>query len=141
MRRLIRPLLFCSVAIALAAQAAIAQAPASSAAAAVQPSAPPGLCATAPLPRTLVPPAALRAVWNAGTEVEAMDTTFIPRRSGWKYPLIGLGVGALVGAAYGTWVMAHSEEWIAPPAHVVTVPAGALLGLAIGGAANLLHPR
>ena len=138
MRRLIRPLLFCSMAIALAAQAAIAQAPASSAAAAVQP---PVLSATAPLPRTLVPPAALKAVRHAGPEVEAMDTTFIPRRSRWKYPLIGLGVGALVGAAYGTWVMADSEEWIAPPAHVVTVPAGALLGLAIGGAANLLHPR
>lgn len=134
MRRLILILPLCFA--ALVAPAARAQAPGEA-----DTRQPPGVVASsrlaAPLPQKLVPP----AVEQAGAwEMEAPDAD-AARRSGWTYPLIGAGVGILAGAAYGTWVMLDSEEWLAPPIHIVTVPAGAILGLAIGGAMNLLDPR
>lgn len=57
-------------------------------------------------------------------------------RSAWRYPAIGLGVGALAGVVWGTYVMATADEYLAPPAHIVTVPIGAVVGGLIGLLAN-----
>jgi hypothetical protein len=81
-----------------------------------------------PLPAALSP-----AMREAGQPVEAVET-----RSPWSYPRYGMIVGALVGAVAGTVVMATADEWMAPPAHILTVPVGAVAGLAIGGLANLV---
>lgn len=82
-----------------------------------------------------------RQAMGAERDAAGVDTLHGRRRSAWKYPLMGLAVGAVAGAAYGTWIMLDSDEWLAPPAHIVTVPLGAVVGLAIGGAMNLVHPR
>jgi hypothetical protein len=50
----------------------------------------------------------------------------------WYRPLIGAGIGAVVGAAYGTIVMVRADEWLAPPAHYITIPVGAMLGAGVG---------
>jgi hypothetical protein len=63
------------------------------------------------------------------------------RRSGWRYPLLGMAAGAVAGAALGAYVMASADEYMAAPAFFLTVPAGALAGLALGGVANLIDPR
>lgn len=138
MRRLIRLLPLCALALTLAAPAARAQ----TSAAPARPSA--LVQAAAPLPPPLVPEAApvgaadevrAKAISHARMEEAEM------RGSKWTYPAIGLVVGAVAGAAYGTWVMREADDWVAPPAHFVTVPAGAVLGLALGAVANLVHPR
>jgi hypothetical protein len=84
--------------------------------------------AAVPLPAALSP-----AVREAGQPVTAVEA-----RSPWTYPRYGMIVGALVGAVAGTVVMATADEWMAPPAHILTVPVGAVAGLAIGGIANLV---
>ncbi len=84
--------------------------------------------AAAPLPAALLP-----AMRDAEQPVQALEA-----RPGWKYPAYGMLVGALVGAVAGTAMMATADEWMAPPAHILTIPAGALAGLAIGGVANLV---
>ena len=144
MRRLIRSLPFCSVAIALALSAQTSRAQAVDAAASLPP-APAAVFApaAAPLPAMLVPPANAAAALDEArsARIRVREATLERRRSGWKYPLIGAGVGALVGAGVATYVMLQSDEWLAPPFHIVTVPAGAVLGLALGGVANLIAPR
>jgi hypothetical protein len=62
------------------------------------------------------------------------------QRSGWRYPVIGMLAGAVTGAALGAYVMASADEYMAAPAYYVTVPTFALIGLALGGAANLIDP-
>jgi hypothetical protein len=84
--------------------------------------------AATPLPAALAP-----AAREADQPVQALEA-----RPAWKYPAYGVLVGALVGAVAGTAVMATADEWMAPPAHILTVPAGALAGLALGGVANLI---
>lgn len=144
MRRLTRSLPLCAaaIALALAALALGAQAPALDATASIHPTSAVAEAA-APLPPMLVPPATTSDEARTSTISQALveDAAGERRRSGWKYPLIGMAVGAVVGAGFGTWVMLDTEEWLAPPAHIVTVPAGAVLGLALGGLANLLDPR
>ncbi|HEX6372057.1 MAG TPA: hypothetical protein VF006_24240 [Longimicrobium sp.] len=146
MRRLIRSLPLLSLASALALAAPAARAQTVGAGASPQPPARAFAGAAAPLPRSLAPSATPEAAADRARSAEipralVQDAAAGRRRSGWRYPLIGLGVGTLVGAAYGTWVMLDADEWLAPPAHIVTVPAGAVLGLAIGGLANLVAPR
>jgi hypothetical protein len=85
-----------------------------------------------PLPASLAPSAAR----TASLPVEGARG----KRSAWRYPALGAVAGTLVGAVVGTSLMVGSDEWMAPPAHILTVPAGALLGLAIGGVVNLLDP-
>ena len=117
-----------AAALAVAAPDASAQAaPAQTAAASasIQPAWP---RAAVPLPAALSP-----AVREAGKPVAAMEA-----RPAWKYPAYGMLAGALVGAVAGTVMMAASDEWLGAPAHIVTVPAGALAGLAIGGVAHLV---
>lgn len=111
-----------ATALALAAPDAAAQ---SALPASVQPT---WSRAAAPLPASLVP-----VVREADAPVAKVDA-----RSPWTYPRYGLIAGALAGAVAGTVVMASVDEWMAPPAHVLTVPAGAVAGLALGGVANLV---
>ncbi|HEX6039680.1 hypothetical protein [Longimicrobium sp.] len=85
------------------------------------------LAPAAPLPAALSP---------APSDAASRPTTEIAPRSRFRYPTIGLLAGAAVGAVVGTYVMATSDEWIGAPAHILTVPAGALLGLAVGALAN-----
>lgn len=40
--------------------------------------------------------------------------------------------GAVVGAIAGTYMMVQAEEWMAPPAHIITIPLGAVVGAVIG---------
>lgn len=61
-------------------------------------------------------------------------------RSPWRYPLTGAVVGAVAGAAWGSYVMATTDEYLAPPAYLVTVPLGAALGALLGVAANVIDP-
>ncbi|HEX5869734.1 MAG TPA: hypothetical protein VFY65_04945, partial [Longimicrobium sp.] len=127
MRRLTRSLPFCAAVLALALAAPAVRAQALDAASS-QP-APTRLVAeaAAPLPRTLTPPATRLDEARTSTISQAIVedvATSERRRSGWKYPLIGMAVGAVVGAGFGTWVMLDAEEWLAPPAHIATVPAG-----------------
>jgi hypothetical protein len=56
----------------------------------------------------------------------------------WPYPVIGIAAGALVGAVAGTVMMVQADEWMAPPAHVYTVPAGALVGGVLGVVVGLI---
>lgn len=85
-----------------------------------------------PLPANLTP----APVAHVGSD--ALDAA--AARSAWKYPVRGALIGALAGAVYGTIVMATADEYIGVPAHAFTVPAGAVLGLAVGGAMNLIDP-
>lgn len=122
------PLVLASLAAALAVAAPDASAQRTQTAASA--SIPPAWSrAAAPLPAALSP----AAVPEAGRPVAAVET-----RSGWKYPAYGMVVGALAGAVAGTVMMVTADEWLGAPAHIVTVPAGALAGLAIGGIANLV---
>jgi hypothetical protein len=59
-----------------------------------------------------------------------------PRRSSWQYPLIGAVAGGIVGAVWGTYLMRSADEWLAPPAHFITIPLGAAVGAALGLIAN-----
>jgi ferric-dicitrate binding protein FerR (iron transport regulator) len=91
----------------------------------------PGSAAVTPLPAALAP---------ATRGAESRPLLHAAPRSAWRYPRIGLLAGAVAGAAFGTYIMATADEWMAPPAHIVTVPGGALVGLAAGGLANLIDP-
>lgn len=127
-------LLLASFALLLAAPAARAQT------ADAQPSLPsmppiPARSMDEPLPAALIPSRAAVAA-QARDPTERLDAQ--TRRSPWRYPAIGAVAGALAGAAFGTALMVTADEWIAPPAHLFTVPAGAVLGMAIGGVANLI---
>ena len=50
----------------------------------------------------------------------------------WRYAGWGILAGAVAGAIWGTVAMMNAEEWIAPPAHIFTVPFGAVVG-GVGG--------
>jgi hypothetical protein len=120
-----------AAAVALAAPAVHAQsadALADAAPAAIQPESAPR---AVPLPASLTPAPLVRA----GSE--ALDAA---ARSAWKYPLRGAIIGAVAGAVWGTILMATADEYIGVPAHAFTVPGGALLGLAVGGAMNVIDP-
>ena len=79
--------------------------------------------------------------------VAAEDVSILPLpavlmapRSRWRYPVIGAIAGAVVGAAYGTYIVLSTENYLAPPAHFVTVPIGAAIGALLGLAANAIDP-
>lgn len=127
-------LLLASAALLLATPAARAQTADAQSSSSSALSVPAGLV-DEPLPAALVPSRAT-AAGQARSAVERLDAQ--TRRSAWRYPVIGAAGGALAGAVFGTVLMATADEWIAPPAHLFTVPAGAVLGLAIGGIANLI---
>jgi hypothetical protein len=61
----------------------------------------------------------------AGLEAEA-------RKNRGRNVFVGVVAGAALGAIAGTYLMASTDEWLAPPAHIVTVPLGALVGGVIG---------
>lgn len=42
----------------------------------------------------------------------------------WRYPVWG----AVAGGIWGTVVMLNADEWVAPPAYMVTIPLGAVVG-------------
>jgi hypothetical protein len=65
-------------------------------------------------------------------EAALHDIAAAERRGRGRRVLIGTAAGALVGAVAGTVVMMSTEEWIAMPMHVVSVPAGAVLGALVG---------
>ena len=46
--------------------------------------------------------------------------------------LIGAVIGAALGTAYGYHIMSTTDDYLAPPAYLITAPAGALLGLLVG---------
>lgn len=57
---------------------------------------------------------------------------------GWLRPVLWIGGGALIGAAWGTYLMWQADDgWIGPPAHILTVPVGA----AGGGLLYLIFDR
>lgn len=82
----------------------------------------------APLPQVLAP---------AAVSARRQAETAAPR-SPWRYPVIGLVGGAVVGAVAGGVIMGTADEYIGVPAYAFTVPMGALAGLALGGIANLV---
>lgn len=54
------------------------------------------------------------------------------------YALWGGVGGAVAGAIWGAAMMRTAEDWIGPPAFVVTVPAGVLAGALVGAAVGAL---
>ena len=116
-----------ATALAFAAPEASAQTAQPQAAAATASILPAWSPAAVTLPARLAP-----AAREAGQPVAA-----VAARSPWKYPAYGMVVGALAGAVAGTVMMVTADEWLGAPSHIVTVPAGAVAGLAIGGIANL----
>jgi peptidoglycan/LPS O-acetylase OafA/YrhL len=52
--------------------------------------------------------------------------------SPWRYPAWGAVIGGLVGAAAGSYLMYSMDGYIAPPAHILTVPAGVVVGAYLG---------
>lgn len=50
----------------------------------------------------------------------------------WRYVGWGVAAGAVAGAIWGTVVMKNADDWVAPPAHMFTIPVGALLGGVVG---------
>lgn len=75
------------------------------------------------------------------TRILSLDVAALERsRSPWTYPLLGALVGAAAGTAYGVYVMATAEEYLAPPAPLFTAPLGAVVGALLGLVANAVHP-
>jgi len=61
-----------------------------------------------------------------------------PGRALWPYPVVGAFAGAVVGAGLSAVMMYRVDDWVAPPAFFVLVPAGAVVGGVIG---LLVAPR
>lgn len=49
-----------------------------------------------------------------------------------KYLLWGIGIGSVGGIVWGAVAMSSSDAYVGPPAFLVTVPAGILVGGAMG---------
>lgn len=77
-------------------------------------------------PRTGDAPTHLSATAFAIRNADAAST------SRGKKMLYGGLIGAAVGAAAGTYVMYTADEYMAAPAHLFTVPVGAVIGVLVG---------
>jgi hypothetical protein len=80
----------------------------------------------APNPRTDDAPTAFSATTFSIPRAE-MEKTNRGRNM-----LYGGLIGAVAGAAAGTYIMYSADEYMAAPAHFVTVPVGAVLGVLVG---------
>jgi hypothetical protein len=67
-------------------------------------------------------------------------TTSTSRRSPWLLPGVGAVVGGLAGLVLSEHVMRTADDWVAPPVHIVLVPAGVVLGAFIGFMGNQAFP-
>ena len=77
-----------------------------------------------------------RVEFEAGTLLTEPAGPFPPAWQGssrdWRYVGWGVVAGAVSGAIWGTVVMKNADDWVGPPAHMFTIPVGALLGGVVG---------
>lgn len=79
------------------------------------------------------------ALSNAALSIEPLEIS--STRSRWLLPVVGAVIGAGAGAVWGTYLMNDADEWIAPPAHLVTIPIGAAAGALVGWVADQVVRR
>jgi hypothetical protein len=90
----------------------------------------------APTPAGGAPNATDGRMGAAPTHFSARTTSIAlaeaERASGGKKLFYGGLIGAAMGAVGGTYMMYAADEWMAPPAHIFTVPVGAVVGVLVG---------
>ena len=87
------------------------------------------------VPQTL-PGEALQAVNETGVLAGRIERSTRRDCGMW-----GLVAGVAAGAAAGYFIMATTEDWLAPPAYYVTVPVGGVLGWLIGSGIGSIRSR
>lgn len=92
-----------------------------------------------PRVRTALSRNADSALSNAALSIEPLEIS--STRSRWLLPVVGAVIGAGAGAVWGTYLMNDADEWIAPPAHLVTIPIGAAAGALVGWVADQVVRR
>jgi hypothetical protein len=87
----------------------------------------------------LVGTASLTADAAPNSEI-ALSLSAQQERSLLQYPALGVGIGALAGFAYGIYIMASTQDYLGPPAYMLTVPVGAAAGAVVGLLAHVIIP-